>query len=297
MNPKNKGLGRGSGRHIRNRRERPCPSKKKQPCAFEEVEIDFGSSRIRNNPARISTNRPSDELAESIRTLGVIQPLTVCKKEDDGKYTIISGERRWRASQVGRSGDRCRFISAKRTTSHVLEMSIVENIQRQDLNAIEVALSLQRLVDECSLTQDSLGERIGKKRSTVANYMRLLKLPVEIQLAIREELISMGHARALITVESPELQVALLKKIIKKGLSVRQVEEMVKMLNTPKPTKEETEEEYPEEYVKLVEQLEKVFTQEISIKKNNKGGGKIVIGFESDEDIREFIRKFDRAIR
>jgi len=127
--------------------------------------------------------------------------------------------------------------------------------------------------------------------------MRLLKLPVEIQLAIREELISMGHARALITVESPELQVALLKKIIKKGLSVRQVEEMVKMLNTPKPTKEEIEEEYPEEYVKLVEQLEKVFTQEISIKKNNKGGGKIVIGFESDEDIREFIRKFDRAIR
>ena len=127
--------------------------------------------------------------------------------------------------------------------------------------------------------------------------MRLLKLPVEIQLAIREELISMGHARALITVESPELQVALLKKIIKKGLSVRQVEEMVKMLNTPKPTKEEIEAEYPEEYVKLVEQLEKVFTQEISIKKNNKGGGKIVIGFESDEDIREFIRKFDRAIR
>ena len=127
--------------------------------------------------------------------------------------------------------------------------------------------------------------------------MRLLKLPVEIQLAIREELISMGHARALITVESPELQVALLKKIIKKGLSVRQVEEMVKMLNTPKPTKEEIEEEYPEEYVKLVEQLEQVFTQEISIKKNNKGGGKIVIGFESDEDIREFIRKFDRAIR
>ena len=176
-------------------------------------------------------------------------------------------------------------------------MSIVENIQRQDLNAIEVALSLQRLVDECSLTQDSLGERIGKNRSTVANYMRLLKLPVEIQLAIREELISMGHARALITVESPELQVALLKKIIKKGLSVRQVEEMVKMLNTPKPTKEEIEEEYPEEYVKLVEQLEQVFTQEISIKKNNKGGGKIVIGFESDEDIREFIRKFDRAIR
>ena len=269
---------------------------KKSNHALSKRSRSLRSSRIRNNPARISTNRPSDELAESIRTLGVIQPLTVCKKEDDGKYTIISGERRWRASQLAGLETVPVYIR-EADDQHVLEMSIVENIQRQDLNAIEVALSLQRLVDECSLTQDSLGERIGKKRSTVANYMRLLKLPVEIQLAIREELISMGHARALITVESPELQVALLKKIIKKGLSVRQVEEMVKMLNTPKPTKEEIEEEYPEEYVKLVEQLEKVFTQEISIKKNNKGGGKIVIGFESDEDIREFIRKFDRAIR
>ena len=285
MNPKNKGLGRGLGA-IFEIEGKDLPAKKSNH-AFEEVEI----ASVVPNPKQPRTH--FDE--QALGALGVIQPLTV-KKEDDGKYTIISGERRWRASQLAGLETVPVYIR-EADDQHVLEMSIVENIQRQDLNAIEVALSLQRLVDECSLTQDSLGERIGKNRSTVANYMRLLKLPVEIQLAIREELISMGHARALITVESPELQVALLKKIIKKGLSVRQVEEMVKMLNTPKPTKEEIEEEYPEEYVKLVEQLEKVFTQEISIKKNNKGGGKIVIGFESDEDIREFIRKFDRAIR
>ena len=258
MNPKNKGLGRGLGA-IFEIEGKDLPAKKSNH-AFEEVEI----ASVVPNPKQPRTHfdeQALGELAESIRTLGVIQPLTV-KKEDDGKYTIISGERRWRASQLAGLETVPVYIR-EADDQHVLEMSIVENIQRQDLNAIEVALSLQRLVDECSLTQDSLGERIGKNRSTVANYMRLLKLPVEIQLAIREELISMGHARALITVESPELQVALLKKIIKKGLSVRQVEEMVKMLNTPKPTKEEIEEEYPEEYVKLVEQLEKVFTSEI----------------------------------
>ena len=232
-------------------------------------------------------------MAESIRTLGVIQPLTV-KKEADGKYTIISGERRWRASQLAGLETVPVYIR-EADDQHVLEMSIVENIQRQDLNAIEVALSLQRLVDECDLKQESLGERIGKNRSTVANYMRLLKLPDKVQLAIREGLISMGHARALITVESPEEQLSILSKIIKKGLSVRQVEELVKKLHAPRPTKEE--EEFPEEYAQLVEMLEKLFSQEISIKKNNKGGGKIVIGFDSDEDVRTFVRKFEQAVK
>ena len=125
--------------------------------------------------------------------------------------------------------------------------------------------------------------------------MRLLKLPDKVQLAIREGLISMGHARALITVESPEEQLSILSKIIKKGLSVRQVEELVKKLHAPRPTKEE--EEFPEEYAQLVEMLEKLFSQEISIKKNNKGGGKIVIGFDSDEDVRTFVRKFEQAVK
>lgn len=177
----------------------------------------------------------------------------------------------------------------------LLEMALVENIQRQDLNAVDIALSLQRLVDECDLTQDVLAERVGKKRSTVTNYLRLLKLPAEVQLAIKEELISMGHARALVSIESEQTQVALLKRIIKNQLSVRQVEEMVQKLGQEKsPKKGAEEEEYPETYTRLVEHLERFFNQDISIKKGNKGRGKIIIEFKSDDEINSFLNKFDR---
>lgn len=287
MNPKNKGLGRGLGA-IFDMEGTILPEKSKSR-AFEEIEIE----RIQPNPKQPRSHfaeEALDELAESIRTLGVIQPITV-KREEDGAYTIISGERRWRASQkAGLTVIPAYIREADDQT--LLEMAIVENIQRQDLNAIEVALSLQRLVDECRLTQDSLAERVGKKRSTVANYMRLLKLPVEVQLAIREELISMGHARALAGIESEERQIALLKKIVKKGLSVRQTEELVRQKNA-KPESKNNDEEFPESYTRLVEELERFFNQNISIRKNNKGGGKIVIGFESDADIEAFIVKFN----
>ena len=288
MNAKTKGLGRGLGA-IFEIEGSALPEKTKR-SAFEEIEID----RIAPNPKQPRTHfdeQALGELAESIRTLGVIQPITV-RKEADGRYTIISGERRWRASKLAGLTSMPAYIREADEES-MLAMAIVENIQRQDLNAIEVALSLQRLVDECHLTQDSLGERVGKKRSTVANYLRLLKLPVEVQLAVREELISMGHARALINLESEQQQIALLKKTIKKGLSVRQVEEAVKELNSAKPRKAEADEEFPESYSRLVEHLERLFTQEISIKKNNKGGGKIVIGFGSDDDIETFIGKLN----
>ena len=288
MNAKTKGLGRGLGA-IFEIEGSALPEKTKR-SAFEEIEID----RIAPNPKQPRTHfgeQALDELAESIRTLGVIQPITV-RKEADGRYTIISGERRWRASKLAGLTSMPAYIREADEES-MLAMAIVENIQRQDLNAIEVALSLQRLVDECHLTQDSLGERVGKKRSTVANYLRLLKLPVEVQLAVREELISMGHARALINLESEQQQIALLKKTIKKGLSVRQVEEAVKELNSAKPRKAEADEEFPESYSRLVEHLERLFTQEISIQKNNTGGGKIVIGFGSDDDIETFIGKLN----
>ena len=288
MNAKTKGLGRGLGA-IFEIEGSALPEKTKR-SAFEEIEID----RIAPNPKQPRTHfgeQALDELAESIRTLGVIQPITV-RKEADGRYTIISGERRWRASKLAGLTSMPAYIREADEDS-MLAMAIVENIQRQDLTAIEVALSLQRLVDECHLTQDSLGERVGKKRSTVANYLRLLKLPVEVQLAVREELISMGHARALINLESEQQQIALLKKTIKKGLSVRQVEEAVKELNSAKPRKAEADEEFPESYSRLVEHLERLFTQEISIKKNNKGGGTIVIGFGSDDDIETFIGKLN----
>jgi len=289
MNAKTKGLGRGLGA-IFEMEGTVLRPEKTESTAFEEIEI----SRIVPNPKQPRTRfseQALDELADSIRTLGVIQPITV-KKEADGNYMIISGERRWRASRLAGLTTLPAYIREADDQS-LLEMAIVENIQRQDLNAIEVALSLQRLVDECHLTQDSLGERVGKKRSTVANYMRLLKLPVEVQLALREDLISMGHARALINVETKEKQVSLLKKIVKKGLSVRQVEMLVKELSEAKEPEASADEEYPESYTRLVEQLEKFFTQEISIKKNNKGGGRIVIGFDSDDDIEAFIEKFN----
>ncbi len=288
MNTKSKGLGRGLGA-IFEIEGSALPEKTKH-SAFEQIAV----SRIQPNPNQPRTDfneTALDELAESIRTLGVIQPVTV-KKEADGQYTIISGERRWRASQRAGLQQIPAYIRDVDDQT-LLEMAIVENIQRQDLNAIEVALSFRRLVEECNLTQELLAERIGKKRSTVANYMRLLKLPLEVQLALREELITMGHARALVGIESEEAQRSILKKIIKRQLSVRQVEELVKKLAEPRPAKPENEEEFPESYSRLVEELEKYFTQDISIKKGNKGGGKIVIGFESDEDINRILAKFE----
>lgn len=292
MDKKAKGLGRGL-EAIFEIDGSSLPEKTKI-SAFEEIEVEL----VIPNPKQPRTyfdEQSLDELRESIRTLGVIQPITV-KKEDSGKYTIISGERRWRASQLAEIKTIPAYIRDVDDQT-LLEMAIVENIQRQDLNAIEIALSLQRLVDECRLTQDSLAERIGKKRSTVANYMRLLKLPAEVQLALREDLISMGHARALAGMESAEAQVSLLKKIIKKQLSVRQVEEFVKQLGAGKKEKACTEEEYPETYSRLVEYLERFFSQEINIKKNPKGGGRITIGFESDKDITDFISKFEGGFK
>lgn len=233
-----------------------------------------------------------DELADSIRQLGIIQPVTV-KRGDNGKYIIISGERRWRAAQRADLATLPAYIrEADDETLHA--MALVENIQRQDLNAIEIALGMQRLVEECHLTQDALSEKVGKKRSTISNYMRLLKLPNEVQLALKEGLISMGHAKALAGA-SDEQQLKVLKRCIKKELSVRQVEELVRTLaqEAAAPAAME-EEEYPESYARLVEQLEKVFSEQISIRRAKSGGGKIVIGFTDDAQIDQFIAHFTK---
>ncbi len=172
-------------------------------------------------------------------------------------------------------------------------MALVENIQRQDLNAIEIALGMQRLIDECHLTQDALSEKVGKKRSSVSNYLRLLKLPNEVQLALKEGLISMGHAKAIAGAPAEE-QLRVLKRCVKKSLSVRQAEELVRTLSEqPAQAAPGTEdEEYPESYSRLVEQLEKFFSQEIAIKRSKNGGGKITIGFADDKDIERFIERF-----
>jgi ParB family chromosome partitioning protein len=231
-----------------------------------------------------------EELADSIRTLGVIQPITV-KRCANGKYIIISGERRWRAAQLVGITTLPAYIREV-DDENLHAMALVENIQRQDLNAIEIALGLQRLIDECGLTQDALSEKVGKKRSTISNFLRLLKLPNEIQLALKEGLISAGHAKAIAGAPADK-QLHLLKRCIKRDMSVRQIEEIVRILNTPHDATPSTEDdEYPESYMRLVEQLEQVFSQDICIKRSKNGGGKIIIDFAGDTDIEQFLQRF-----
>ena len=170
------------------------------------------------------------------------------------------------------------------------------NIQREDLNAIEISLGMQRLIEECGLTQEALAERLGKKRSTVANYLRLLNLPDEIQFAIKGGIISMGHAKAIASAESKAKQLSLLKRCVKSNLSVRQLEELVRLLSEKKQkvTTPVADEEYPESYGRLVEYLEKFFSQDIAIKRSKSGGGKIIIDFANDSDIERFVKKFSK---
>lgn len=287
---KNKGLGRGldaifglDGANIE--------IKNTPMNSMREIEI----SKIIPNPTQPRAKFDDEamaELVDSIRTLGVIQPITV-KRNTDNEYVIISGERRWRASKAAGLEVVPAYIREV-DDANLHAMALVENIQRQDLNAIEIALGLQRLVDECGLTQDSLAEKVGKKRSTVANYMRLLRLPSEVQLALKEGLISMGHAKAIAGVPE-EKQLALLKRCLKKALSVRQAEDMARLMcEEPKAKAVEEEQEYPESYSRLVEQFEKLFSQNISIKRSKTGGGRITIDFASDADIEQFVTRFDK---
>lgn len=244
------------------------------------------------NPSQPRTSFDEEalrELSDSIRQLGIIQPITV-RRDGTDRYIIISGERRWRASRMAGLETLPAYVREV-DDENLHAMALVENIQRQDLNAIEIALGMQRLIDECGLTQDALSEKVGKKRSTVSNFLRLLKLPDEIQLALKEGLISAGHAKAIAGAPA-DRQLHLLKRCIKKDLSVRQIEELVRSFNAQRPAEPAEDEEYPESYLRLVEQLERFFSQEISIKRSKNGGGKIVIDFAGDADIEKFLTRF-----
>ncbi len=228
------------------------------------------------------------ELSASISQLGVIQPITL-RKQANGRYTIISGERRWRASQMAGLETLPAYIREV-DDENLHAMALVENIQRQDLNAIEVALGMRRLIEECGLTQEAMAEKVGKKRSTVANYMRLLSLPEEVQLALKEGLISMGHAKAIAGIDK-ENQLKALKKCVKRGLSVRQAEVLAQKL-AEKPAEVATEEEeYPESYNRLVEVLERLFSESFSIKRTKSGGSRITIECESDQEVEQLIKR------
>ncbi|MBQ1964178.1 MAG: ParB/RepB/Spo0J family partition protein, partial [Tidjanibacter sp.] len=200
---------------------------------MEEIDIELITPNPKQ-PRTIFDDDALEELADSIATLGLIQPITV-RKEVGGKYIIISGERRWRASRLaGRKSIPAYVREADDKELH--EMALVENIQRQDLNAMEIAISLQRLIDECGVTQETVAQRVGKKRSTIANYLRLMQLAPEVQAALKANLITMGHAKAIAGVEL-DAQPSIVKKVIKKELSVRATEQLIKKLNDTKPEK------------------------------------------------------------
>lgn len=252
---------------------------------------EIATSYITPNPTqprREFDDEALQELADSIRQLGVIQPITVRKVADD-RYVIISGERRWRAARIVGLEQLPAYIRDV-DDENLHAMALVENIQRQDLNAIEIALGMQRLIEECGLTQEAMADKVGKKRSTVSNYMRLLSLPDEVQLALKEGLITMGHAKAIAGVDA-ENQLWVLKRCVKKGLSVRQAEALARKLAEGKTEEPQVEEEYPESYSLLVEKMEPYFSQNISIKRGKSGGGKIVIDFADDADIEMFIKR------
>jgi ParB family chromosome partitioning protein len=237
------------------------------------------------------------ELADSIKEIGMIQPVTV-RMIDEDRYQLITGERRYRAAKMlGLKSIPAYVRSAD--DQNMLEMALVENIQREDLDAVEVAISYQRLIEECNLTQESLSDRVGKKRSTVTNYLRLLKLPAEIQLGIREKTISMGHARAIINLEKPEVQLDLYHRIVEGDLSVRKVEEMVRKIQlgadeTTNRKNSDNAASAVSDYSELQNHLERHFGTNVEFRRNNKGQGRIVIPFRSDEDLERIVAILDK---
>jgi ParB family chromosome partitioning protein len=253
---------------------------------------DIPLANIETNPFQPRTDFDEMELrdlAESIKTQGVIQPVTVRKMGYD-KYQLIAGERRLRASQMAGLERIPAFIRVA-NDEQMLEMALIENIHRKDLNAIEVAISYQRLIDECSLTQEQLSDKLGRNRSTITNYIRLLKLPPSVQVALRDESITMGHARALITIDDSGVQEMILKKIVDEGLSVRQTEQLVRALGKPGDKKPENKKRVtiPEKYKEMPSILSKKFGTKVSLRRNNKGTGSIVISFKDDEELDKII--------
>ena len=244
-------------------------------------------------PRQVFDEAALEELAESIRQLGLIQPVTVRKTGD--RYQIISGERRFRASKMAGLMTMPAYI---RTTDDkgMLEMAIVENIQRENLDAIEVAMSFQRLIDECSLTQEQMADRVGKKRATVTNYLRLLKLPAEIQLSIRAGKLSMGHAKVLLSVDDQDAQLQLCDAVIEKDLSVRQLEKKIAASASKKEDSgPEESKAIPEQYFKVTEILGRFFDNNVNFKRAETGKGTITIHFSNDEEVGKFLKKMEDA--
>jgi len=260
--------------------------------AIAELDVD----KIDSNPFQPRTDFDESmlgELAESIKSQGVIQPVTV-RKMGRGHFQLIAGERRLKASKIAGLETIPAFIRVA-NDEQMLEMALIENIHRQNLNAIEVAISYKRLINECDLTQEKLSEKVGKNRTTITNFLRLLKLPPEIQIALRDGSISMGHARALLPVEQEATKLRILKHILDEGLNVRQVEQMVRRLNHPEnQNKRRKSPTLPEKYKKISSELSHLLNTKVSLKRNNKGAGSIVISFKDDEELAHMVSVLEK---
>ncbi|WP_242918305.1 ParB/RepB/Spo0J family partition protein [Pontibacter liquoris] len=255
---------------------------------------DIAIEQIQTNPYQPRTHFDQaalEELAESIKIQGIIQPITV-RRLDENSYQLISGERRYQASKIAGLTVIPAYIR-KADDQQMLEMALIENIQRENLNAIEIALSYQRLLTECSLKQEELGDRVGKKRTTVTNYLRLLKLPPDIQIALRDNVITMGHARALINIDTVEKQLDVFKEVVARELSVRKVEELVRNLQNAnkKPDMQQklSFNKYDEELKGVETKLSSQFGTKILVKANNDGKGEIKIPFVSVEELNRIL--------
>lgn len=264
----------------------------------EEVIGGIGEIEIANievNPFQPRTHFDKDaleDLATSIKELGIVQPITV-RKVGFNEFQLISGERRFRASKLAGLKTIPAYIRIADDQS-MLEMALVENIQRQDLDAIEIALSYKRLIEECDLTQEQMSDRVGKQRSTVTNYLRLLKLQPLIQAGIRDRMISMGHARALVNVEDETEQLRIYRDTIANDLSVRQVEDRVRQYKNPSISSKPESNELPEELRSLKNELAGYFNANVDVKRNAKGKGSLVIKFDSDRDLERIIELINR---
>lgn len=273
--------------------------------SINEIEL----SKIQANPdqpRRVFEEEALQELAASIRQIGVIQPITLRKINDDS-YQIIAGERRYRASLLAELTSIPAYIKTAED-ENIMEMALVENIQREDLNSIEIALAYQNLIETYDLTQERLSERIGKKRTTIANYLRLLKLPAEIQMGIRDKKIDMAHARTIVTLEDATAQLEVYELILEEGLSVRKVEEYVRAISKGEKLEDLLKEEKvveavkksgvkkatPEEFELLKNHLSKFFSTKVQLTCNEQGKGKISIPFKSEEELEKIIAIFDQ---
>lgn len=286
-NKKQIGLGRGLGSILPDAEIDAAMGKTNLTTSIGSIPVD----KIETNPFQPRKEFDSEaleELVASIKQQGVITPITV-RRMPDGKYQLVAGERRLRAARMAGLAEIPAYVRIA-TDAQMMEMALVENIQRENLNAMEIAFSYNALIEECQLTHEQLSEKVGKNRSTITNYLRLLNLPSETQIALSNDMISMAHARCLVNVEDPEQHLAILHDIINKQLSVRQTEQLVKNYTTHKTTTVRKKDDLPEIHAASRSSLKQYLQSEVEIKRSRRGKGTLTIHFNNDRDFERIIK-------